>query len=159
MRLVPLIPRTFYTLVRRRKKNLQRCEINTLPHCLVFDFNQRFLAFFSRITNGYNSLPRNATLRESLYSPVPRSRSSASIGGMETSKQPSRPPSVASTSAGSSRSKPKSSSGGSRSHHASLSIAQIQRELKRGEMVQVNDLKEKIQRGTKLRHLQCNRFN
>ena len=66
---------------------------------------------------------------------------------------------MASTSAGSSRSKPKSSSGGSRSHHASLSIAQIQRELKRGEMVQVNDLTEKILMGKKLRHFQCNQFN
>ena len=61
---------------------------------------------------------------------------------------------MASTSAGSSRSKLKSSSGGSRSHHASLSIAQIQRELKRGEMVQVSDLTEKILMRKKLCHLQ-----
>lgn len=90
---------------------------------------------FIKVTNGYNSLPRNSSLRESLYSPVPRSRSSASIGGADTPKQPSRPPSVASTSI-STKSRPNSKSGSSRSHHASLSIAQIQRELKRGEMVQ-----------------------
>ena len=76
--------------------------------------------------------------REGFYnncnSPVPRSRSSASIG--DTPKIPSRPPSVASTTGSSgskTRSKPKSAS----AKHASLSIAQIQRELKRGEMVQV----------------------
>lgn len=73
------------------------------------------------INNGYSSLPR--TPRERLQASeaeVCRSRSSASL---------SRPPSVASNISSSSRKGPKTM-------NASMSIWQIQKELKRGEMVQ-----------------------
>jgi len=98
-----------------------------------------------RIHNGYNSLPRSASAREGFYnsnscnsvasaSVVPRSRSSASIGDHHSTPKPSRPSSAASNGPKGGHQRPKSRLGSSQ--HASLSIAQIQRELKRGEMVQ-----------------------
>jgi len=65
---------------------------------------------------------------------VPRSRSSASIGDHHSTPKPSRPSSAASNGPKGGHQRPKSRLGSSQ--HASLSIAQIQRELKRGEMVQ-----------------------
>ena len=106
-----------------------------------------FLVLFFRIHNGYNSLPRSASAREGFYnsnscnsvasaSVVPRSRSSASIGDHHSTPKPSRPSSAASNGPKGGHQRPKSRLGSSQ--HASLSIAQIQRELKRGEMVQVS---------------------
>ena len=91
------------------------------------------------ITNGYSSLPRSSSaqsgfLSTAIHNSVARSRSSASLAGSDHT--PKRPPSVASTTASSSgtsrRSRPKP-----KTVNASLSIWQIQKELKRGEMVQV----------------------
>ena len=101
--------------------------------------------YYRMITNGYSSLPRSSSaqsgfLSTAIHNSVARSRSSASLASDHT---PKRPPSVASTTASSSgtsrRSRPKP-----KTVNASLSIWQIQKELKRGEMVQV--IKSKLSR-------------
>ena len=136
-------------IINKIKANLDFSK-NKARSDLKFDFPLNSILYifvlFFRIHNGYNSLPRSASAREGFYnsnscnsvasaSVVPRSRSSASIGDHHSTPKPSRPSSAASNGPKGGHQRPKSRLGSSQ--HASLSIAQIQRELKRGEMVQV----------------------
>ena len=104
--------------------------------------------FFRIINNGYSSLPRSSSAQSGFLTPnhhlnyagssVARSRSSASLAS-EATTTPKRPPSVASlaSSSGTNLSRTKNSRPKPKTVNASLSIWQIQKELKRGEMVQV----------------------
>jgi len=99
------------------------------------------------INNGYSSLPRSSSAQSGFLTPnhhlnyagssVARSRSSASLAS-EATTTPKRPPSVASlaSSSGTNLSRTKNSRPKPKTVNASLSIWQIQKELKRGEMVQ-----------------------
>ena len=100
-----------------------------------------FWKFFRIISNGYSSLPRSSSAQSGFltpnhYSSVARSRSSASLAASDHT--PKRPASVASTTGSSTgTARTKSSRPKPKTVNASLSIWQIQKELKRGEMVQV----------------------
>lgn len=117
---------------------------------VIFEFlrqNSKFLYFFFRIiNNGYSSLPRSSSAQSGFLTPnhhlnyagsssVARSRSSASLASEATPKRPSSVASLASSSGTSIRTK--TSRPKAKTVNASLSIWQIQKELKRGEMVQV----------------------
>lgn len=107
------------------------------PTSNVFITHER-LFIFRIINNGYSSLPRTPREKHLIlghHNEVSRSRSSASLSN-ETSRRPPSVASVASTSSG----KRSSSGGGKKTMNASMSIWQIQKELKRGEMVQVISL-------------------
>eukprot|EP00093_Oithona_nana_P006644 06644.XXX_130216_107367_1 [CDS] Oithona nana genome sequencing. len=97
------------------------------------------------INNGYSSLPRSSSAQSGFLTPnhhlnyagsssVARSRSSASLASEATPKRPSSVASLASSSGTSIRTK--TSRPKAKTVNASLSIWQIQKELKRGEMVQ-----------------------
>ena len=123
-----------------------------------------FFCFFRIHHNGYSSLPRNSSSKMAGNSnmdrmsqlqdqKVARSKSSVSL----SHDTPRRPTSAASSVASAKRASPRPGSrqghGAGASHktmNASMSIWQIQKELKRGEMVQVNTLQTTFKRYSSL---------